>query len=93
MPGADLIDVLVALWNALKSGDTRRADRIGQPLAAMISLQTSLDAFVAVEKHLLVRRGVFKNTVARKPVGYRLDDDTRREVERLDDLLRETLGT
>ncbi|MCC7351271.1 MAG: dihydrodipicolinate synthase family protein [Phycisphaerales bacterium] len=92
MPGADLIDVLVALWNALKSGDTRRADRIGQPLAAMISLQTSLDAFVAVEKHLLVRRGVFKNTVARKPVGYRLDDDTRREVDRLDDLLRETLG-
>lgn len=92
MPGADLIDALVALWKALETGDTRRADRIGQPLAAMITLQTSLDAFVAVEKYLLVRRGVFKNTVARQPVGYRLDADTRREVDRLYDLLQEALS-
>lgn len=92
MPGADLIDVLVALWKALKEGDTRRADRIGQPLAAMISLQTSLDAFVAVEKYLLVKRGVFKNPVVRGPVGYRLDEETRREVDRLFEQLQEAIG-
>lgn len=92
MPGADLIDVLVALWRALKNEDQRRADRIGQPLAAVITLLTSLDAFVAVEKYLLKKRGIFKNTVARGPVGYRMDEETRREVDRLFEQLQEAIA-
>ncbi|MBI3867689.1 MAG: dihydrodipicolinate synthase family protein [Verrucomicrobia bacterium] len=89
MPGADLIRGLVALWRALVSGDSERADRIHGPLAALISMQTSLDAFLAVEKHLLVRQGVFKNTMIRGPVGFRLDEETTREVDRLFDRLME----
>ena len=87
MPGADLIRGLVALWNALEAGDTERADRIHGPLAALVSMQTSLDAFLAVEKHLLVRQGIFKNTLVRGPVGFRLDDESKREVDRLFDRL------
>jgi 4-hydroxy-tetrahydrodipicolinate synthase len=83
MPGADLIRALVALWKALETGDAARATRIHEPLAAMISLQTSLDAFLAVEKHLLLRQGIFGNTIVRGPVGFRLDEKTRREVDRL----------
>ncbi len=82
MPGADLIRGLVPLWNALKSGDADKADRIHGPLAALISMQTSLDGFLAVEKHLLVRQGIFKNTLVRGPVGFRLDDETKSEVDR-----------
>ncbi len=82
MPGADLIRGLVPLWNALKSGDAGKADRIHGPLAALISMQTSLDCFLAVEKHLLVRQGIFKNTLVRGPVGFRLDDETKGEVDR-----------
>jgi dihydrodipicolinate synthase/N-acetylneuraminate lyase len=89
MPGADLIVALVALWRALETQDTARADRIHGPLAAIISLQTSLDAFLAVEKHLLQRQGVFPNTRIRGPVGFRLDPETRREVDRLFDRLTE----
>jgi dihydrodipicolinate synthase/N-acetylneuraminate lyase len=85
MPGADLIRGLVPLWKALQAGDTEKADRIHGPLAALVSMQTSLDAFLAVEKHLLVRQGIFKNTLVRGPVGYRLDDETKREVDRLFD--------
>jgi hypothetical protein len=85
MPGADLIRGLVPLWDALQAGDTEKADQIHGPLAALVSMQTSLDAFLAVEKHLLVRQGIFKNTLVRGPVGYRLDDETRREVDRLFD--------
>jgi 4-hydroxy-tetrahydrodipicolinate synthase len=55
-------------------------------------MQPSLDAFLAVEKHLLVRRGIFKNTLVRGPVGYILDDETRREVDRLFDLLQFAIG-
>ena len=87
MPGADLIRALVPLWRALAAGDAATADRIHGPLAALISMQPSLDAFLAVEKHLLVRQGIFKNTIVRGPVGFRLDDETRNEVDRLFDRL------
>lgn len=82
MPGADLIRGLVPLWRALESGDAERVDRIHGPLSALISMQTSLDGFLAVEKHLLVRQGIFKNTLVRGPVGFKLDAETKREVER-----------
>ena len=91
MPGADLIRALVPLWDSLAAGDTARADRIHGPLAALISMQPSLDAFLAVEKHLLVRQGIFKNTLVRGPVGFRLDEETRREVDRQFDRLLEAV--
>ncbi|MEX0679409.1 MAG: dihydrodipicolinate synthase family protein [Pirellulales bacterium] len=91
MPGADLVDGIVALWHALRSGDQQTAYRIWLPLAALVSLEHSLDAFLAIEKYLLVRQGVFVNTIARGPVGYTLDEPTRREVDRLFDLLSEAV--
>ncbi len=92
MPGADLIRAIVPLWLALHADNTAKADRIHGPLAALISMQTSLDAFLAVEKHLLVRQSVFKNTIVRGPVGFRLDEETRREVDRLFDRLMDAAG-
>ena len=89
MPGADLIRGLVPLWNALQNGDFTKGDRIHGPLAALVSMQTSLDGFLAVEKHLLVRQGVFKNTLVRGPVGFKLDEETKQEVDRLFDRMIE----
>ncbi|MEZ4663226.1 MAG: dihydrodipicolinate synthase family protein [Caldilineaceae bacterium] len=83
MPGADLIDALVALWQALQAGDEARIYEISSRLSALIAIQNSLDSFLAVEKYLLVKRGIFKNTLVRGPVGYMLDEETRREVDRL----------
>ncbi len=91
MPGADLIRGLVPLWKALQAGEMEKADRIHGPLAALVSMQTSLDGFLAVEKHLLVRQGIFQNTLVRGPVGYRLDEETKREVERLFDRMLEAV--
>lgn len=87
MPGADLIRALVPLWNALQSGDQDKADRIHAPLTALVTLQNSLDSFLAIEKHLLHRQGIFKNTLVRGPVGYKLDAETKEEVDRLFDRL------
>jgi dihydrodipicolinate synthase/N-acetylneuraminate lyase len=92
MPGADLVDGIVALWRALRQDDEQTAYRIWLPLAALVSLQNSLDAFLAIEKHLLVKQGVFKNTIVRGPVGYRLDEPTRREVDRLFALMGEAVS-
>ena len=85
IPGADLIDAIVALWRALQAGEEARVSRLSLPVIALVSLQTSLDAFLAVEKYLLVKQGIFRNTLVRGPVGYALDDETRREVDRLFD--------
>jgi 4-hydroxy-tetrahydrodipicolinate synthase len=87
IPGADLADFVLALWRALESGDAARIDALSTPLTAMNSLLHSLDAYVAVEKYLLVKRGVLRNTVVRGPTGFVLDAHTRAEVDRLFALL------
>jgi len=92
MPGADLIHAIVALWRALETNDAARVDAIAPIIATIISVQTSLDALLAVEKHLLTRQGVFRNTVVRGPVGFTLDDETRNEIDRLFDLLTHALN-
>ena len=92
MPGAEVCWALVALWDALESGDRQRIDAINGPLTALISLQAGLDGFIAVEKHLLVRQGVFRSARVRRPVSYRLDPETRNEVDRRFELLLEAVG-
>ena len=87
MPGADLIKAVVALWRALEGKNDRRAYEVSLPLSSLVAVQNSLDAFLAIEKYLLVKQGVFKNTLVRGPVGYTLDEETRREVDRLFDLV------
>lgn len=85
MPGADLIRGIVALWRALKAGDERRIYQLSLPISSLIAVQNSLDAFLAIEKYLLVKQGIFTNAVVRGPVGYTLDEQTRLEIDRLFD--------
>ncbi len=77
MPGAEMIDGLVALWRALESNDQATVDRVFPLICALVSLQIGLDGFLAIEKHLLVRQGIFRTTRIRGPVAYQLDDFTR----------------
>ncbi|WP_239309391.1 MULTISPECIES: dihydrodipicolinate synthase family protein [unclassified Frankia] len=91
MPAGDLVWALAALWRALCDGDFPRAYRIAGPLALIVSLQSSLDSFVAVEKHLLVRQGVFGSAAMRGPVSDMIDEPMCQEIDRLVDLLRETV--
>lgn len=92
MPGADLVRPIVAIWRALKAGKLDWAQQAALPLAALVSIQTNLDAFLAVEKHLLVKQGVFVNERVRGPVGFHLDPFTRSEVDRLFDHLLALTG-
>jgi len=81
MPGAEVPWAIVGLWKALENKDLKSAQAIHTPLAKLISYQTTLDAYVAVEKYLLVKQGVFVNTNQRGPVGFKLDQDTKNKID------------
>jgi len=81
MPGAEVPWAIVALWNALERKDLVTAKAIHAPLAKLISFQTTLDAYVAVEKYLLVKQGIFSNTNQRSPVGFKLDQETKGKID------------
>ena len=91
MPGTDLVDALVALWRALEAGDEARVYAISPLVTAILSHATSLDAYIAIEKYIMRKRGVFQNTLAREPVGFVLDDITKGEVDRLFAQLQDVL--
>lgn len=88
MPAGDLVWALSALWKTLCAGNFPRAYRIAGPLAQIISFQSSLDSFVAIEKHLLVKQGALPASRMRGPIGHGFDVRTFEEIERLMDLLR-----
>lgn len=83
MPGADLCWAIVALWQALEHGAEDRIYRISGPLASLISMQPTLDSFLAIQKYLLKSQGIFENTFVRGPVSFHLDDETAKEASRL----------
>ena len=95
MPGMDLLDGVVAVWKALKRGDEATAYRAYFPVCALVALQlqAGLDGFLAVEKHLMVRRGLFPSVRRRRPYGWELDAETAAEVDRLFAHLNEALRT
>ena len=85
MPGMDLLDGIVSLWKALQSGDEDRIYRLSLPISAIVALQiqAGLDGFLAIEKYLLWKRGIFPSTTQRQPVGWEMDAETQMEVDRL----------
>ena len=94
MPGMDLLDGIVEIWLALNVGDEARAYEMYFPVCAVVALQmqAGLDGFLAVEKHLLKKRGLFKTENRRRPYNWEMDVETRAEVDRLFDRLQAVLA-
>jgi dihydrodipicolinate synthase/N-acetylneuraminate lyase len=82
MPGSEVPWALVALWKALNEQNLSLAQSIHTPLAKLISFQTTLDAYVSIEKYLLVKQGVLTNMNQRGPVGYKLTSEVEREIDK-----------
>ncbi|MFV2068777.1 MAG: dihydrodipicolinate synthase family protein, partial [Pirellulales bacterium] len=85
MPGVDLLDGIVALWRALGAGNDDAAYRLALPIGAIVAMemQAGLDGFLAIEKYILVRRGIFVSDRRRTPYAWSLDQETAAEIDRL----------
>jgi len=89
MPGADVPWAIVALWRTLKTDNLSLAGRIHAHLVALVSLMHNLDAYLAIEKFLLVEQEIFLSGACREPVGYELNKETCADVRRLFGTLKE----
>jgi dihydrodipicolinate synthase/N-acetylneuraminate lyase len=85
MPGLELLDAIVAVWRALQRSDEDAAYRAYFPVCALVALQVQagLDGFLAVEKYLMVKRGLFPSARRRRPYNWELDAETAAEIDRL----------
>ena len=83
MPGADIIWAIVKLWEVLEAGDHDLARKIHALVAKLVAFQVNLDAYVAVEKYLLVKQGIFTSTRQRGPVIFLLDDKAKAEIDQI----------
>ena len=94
MPGIDLLDGIAALWTALKNNDFATAYRVYFPICALVALQlqAGLDGFLAIEKYILVKRGLFTTNRRREPHAWSLDPETQSEVDRLLSMLTDALA-
>jgi 4-hydroxy-tetrahydrodipicolinate synthase len=90
----ELLDGIAAIWRALRSDDEATAYSIYWPVCAIVSLQlqAGLDGFLAIEKYLMVKRGLFPSARRRRPYGWELDPETAAEVDRLFERLRAVLS-
>jgi dihydrodipicolinate synthase/N-acetylneuraminate lyase len=83
MPGAEVCWAIQRMWDALEMDDWHAAYRISGPLNALVSLQTSIDSYVAVEKYLLRKQDVIESSASRGPLDFVLDPETEAELDRL----------
>lgn len=94
IPGVEMLDGLVALWNACEAGDWDRAYEVYYPVCAIATLQIQggLDGFIVSERYMLHRQGLFPNQVHRGPLAFHLDEGTRQEIDRLYERLQAVLA-
>ena len=78
IPGVDLVDLLVRVYDAEARGDSALADELLREILPMLvfEMQHSIDHYNACAKRVLVRRGVLEHD--RSPVACRLVRGTSR---------------
>ena len=85
IPGMEFLEQVIYVWKALENGDVDAAYRAWFPLCALVSLQlqAGLDGFLAVEKYIMKRKGLFSTDRRRQPYEWEMDKETCLELERL----------
>jgi 2-keto-3-deoxy-L-arabinonate dehydratase len=68
MPGCGFPEIFLEIWNSFNCGEFARAKELYSKLLPLLTFQmTSLDAFIEVQKRLLVRQGIITTSYCRAP--------------------------
>jgi 4-hydroxy-tetrahydrodipicolinate synthase len=92
MPGAEICWAIVAIWDALEAKDLVRASAIHACVEKLVAFQTTIDAYVAVEKYLLVKQGIFTSSRQRGPVSTVLSEQTKNGIDLIFNELVQVVG-
>jgi 4-hydroxy-tetrahydrodipicolinate synthase len=93
MPGAEIPWAIIALWEALEANDLAHATAIHACVKNLVAFQPTIDAYVAVEKYLLVKQGIFTSSRQRGPVSITLSDQTKKEIDLVFSELLKVVGS
>lgn len=93
MPGSEIVWAIKSIWDALESGNLVRATKIHEAISKLISFQTTIDSYVAVEKYLLVKQGIFSSARQRGPVSAILTPESKNSIDAAFDDLLATVST
>lgn len=83
MPGGEIPWALVKLWDCLEANDAEKARAIHGVITQLVGFQKTIDAYVAVEKYLLVKQGIFTSARQRGPVNTILSDEVKKEIDKV----------
>ena len=81
MPGGEIPWAIIKLWDCLENNDLELAQSIHNLVSQLVAFQQNIDGYVAVEKYLLVKQGIFTSTRQRGPVGFILTDEMKVEID------------
>ena len=83
MPGGEIPWAIIKLWNALESNDLELAKSIHNLVSQLVAFQQNIDGYVAVEKYLLVKQGIFESVRQRGPVSTILSSEVKIEIDQI----------
>jgi len=83
MPGGEIPWAIIKLWNALESNDLELAKSIHNLVSRLVAFQQNIDGYVAVEKYLLVKQGIFESVRQRGPVRTILSSEVKIEIDQI----------
>ena len=83
MPGGEIPWAIIKLWNALESDDLELAKSIHNLVSQLVAFQQNIDGYVAVEKYLLVKQGIFESVRQRGPVRTILSSEVKIEIDQI----------
>ena len=83
MPGGEIPWAIIKLWNALESNDLELAKSIHILVSQLVAFQQNIDGYVAVEKYLLVKQGIFESVRQRGPVRTILSSEVKIEIDQI----------
>lgn len=81
MPGCSFVEVYAAMYKAFVEGDVTTAQQIYDKLEKYLkSWMQSPESLLAIEKEILVRRGLLRSAYCRRP-RYHLTDGNAKEID------------